>query len=317
MLKILLIMLTSLTVYTAEENTVEKKAPEAVTKSKEEVLENPTLKNLSGALSSFSFYSRFTYKGGALSDPMNAERPNITNSAKKPSLQSLSGQLGMKYRISKSDNLSLQVGTYMTTPFHSSFESNDSSLQKEFDDNHQNLEFDNPKLSYFKTYRLGYLQNVSFLAFEKYTQKLYRDYGYNYNLSFQHALALPITRAFYVAGTFSYQQAFFDKDTIYIPTYKRDISLYSYQIQRAYKASISMEYYIRQNIALRAQTDLGNYEQLRNKGFSDVDRKENQQLIAMTYFFTRDISIAPSATFIYDDIRADKTNLGLTAYFNL
>ena len=78
-----------------------------------------------------------------------------------------------------------------------------------------------------------------------------------------------------------------------------------------------MEYYIKENIALRAQTDLGNYEQLRNEGFSDVDRKDNQQLLAMTYFFNRDISIAPSATFIYDDIRSDKTNLGLTAYFNL
>ncbi len=317
MIKFLALLLASLPLLAAQPNKTEENISKKQENSKEEVLENPTLKNLSGALSSFSFYSRFTYKGGSLSNPTSAERPNITNSAKKPSLQSLSGQLGMKYRVSKSDNLSLQVGTYMTTPFHSKFESKDSSLQKEFDDNHQNLEFDNPKISYFKTYRFGYFQNVSFATFEKYTQKLYRDYGYNYNFSLQHALAVPLSKSFYIAATLSYQQAFFDKDTIYISAYKRDISLYSYQIQRAYKASISMEYYIKENIALRAQTDLGNYEQLRNEGFSDVDRKDNQQLLAMTYFFNRDISIAPSATFIYDDIRSDKTNLGLTAYFNL
>lgn len=283
----------------------------------EEVVENPTLKNLSGALSSFSFYSKFTYKGGSLSHPSSALRPNITNSAKKPSLQSMTGQLGAKYRITKKDSISVQVGTSMTTPFHSEFKTRDTSIQKDFDDNHQNLEFDNPKISYFRTYNLGFTQNVTFLTFEKFTQNTYTEYGYNSNIQLQHAIAIPLAKSFYIAGTFAYQQAFFDKSSLYIPAYKKSLSLAPYQIQRNYKTSISMEYYLRSHIALRAQTDIASYEQTRNNSFSDVEKNANQQLLAMTYFFSRDISIAPSATFIYDDIRSDKTNLGLTLYMNL
>lgn len=325
LIKNALLILTLLkTPYVLAQNVETKSSSELTTtintpnkEVKKEVIDNPTLKNLSGALNNYSFYSRFTYKGGSLADPLDAKRPNITNSAKKPTLQNLTGQIGGKYRMTESDNLSLQIGISMTTPFHSSIDTEDSSLKKEFDENHQKLEFDNPRISYFKTYTLGPVQNVSFLTVEKFTQDVYRDYGYDFNFQVQHALALRISKAFYVATTLFYQQNFFDKYQTYYPKYKRNISLENYQIQRAYKASLSLELYLSKSLALRGQTDLVNYEQLINNKFQDVDEKELQQLVAFSYYFNRDISISPSATFIYKDIRKDKTNLGLNVYLNL
>lgn len=283
---------------------------------KEEVLENPTLKTLSGALSSWSLYSTFTYKGGSLDKPLSSERPNITKAAEEPGLTSLSGVVGIKYRLSKKDNLSIQVGTYMTAPFHTNYDGNSSRNEEDFNNNNGRLDLDDPVISYFRTYYVGSIQNISFFKYQHSTRGIYTDYGYDSAFAFSQASAIPLGKKVYLAGTFTYTQFFFDKSSTEHPLLGKT-SLYPYQKEREYKLSLAMEYYLNPKFALRAITDLGVYFQMRGDELDDLDHQPLQQTIAMTYFINRDISIAPNLRFIAENIRSDRTNVGLSLNVNI
>lgn len=299
----------------AKVSIVSKKKASSGEGYKEEVLDSPTLKAQSGALSPWSFYSSYVYKGGSLANPRSAERPNITNANEKPNLQSVSGNFGIKYRLTKKDNLSLQMGAYMAAPFHSEFTSQDIRVQKEFDENHQEMNVDDPRLSYFRTYYLGSLQNVTFLHYEKTTNGSLTDFGYHSNVGLSHGSAYRLSKSFYLAGTFAYMQAFFDKDRANFNGY--EVSLHPYQTERVYKAGVSMEYYPVENIALRAVTDIASYFQMRDREARELERRDLQQTLAMSYFYTRDIVIAPNLAFNINDIHIDKTNFGVSLNLNL
>ncbi|MFG1501329.1 hypothetical protein ABMA70_14065 [Halobacteriovorax sp. XZX-3] len=296
----------------ANESKAEVKKAESFN-TKEEVIENPTLKTLSGSLKRWSFYSTFAYKGGAINDLTSAERPNIKNAEGNPSLTNISGVFGAKYRLTKSDNISLQAGMYMATPFHSNHTASTASIQKEFDDNSQELDIDNPVLSYFKTYTIGELQNVSFLKYQYVTRGTEKDYGYHSAAAFSQAMAYRISKFAYIAATATLTQYFFDKSTTKYMGF--DISLLPYQREREYQISLSTEMYLKRNISLRLISDIFSRYTLRRE--SKLEKRVLQQTIAATYFFNRDISIAPNIRFIAEDIRADRTNVGLTLNVNL
>lgn len=290
------------------ETTVKK---EKVDKS--EVIENPTLKTLSGALNQWSLYSSFTYNGGSLSEPLSAERPNILNAEESNGLVNMSGNIGIKYRMTKSDNFSLQLGVYSTAPFHSSIDTDNQRNQRDFDKNHQNLNGDDPTLSYFKTYYIGGLQNVTFVKYQYATRGEYRDYGLRSGLALSHAAAYKIGRAAYIAATLTYENYQYDKgSTTYMG---QNLSLLPYQTEHKFRGNLSAELYVRRDISFRFITDVFSYYQMKKQ--NDIERRGLQQTIAMTYFFTRDISIAPNIRFIAEDIRNDRTNVGLNLNMNI
>lgn len=278
-----------------------------------EVVENPTLQTLSGALSSWSLLSTFTYRGGSLEKPFGAERPNIRQREAVPNLADLSGTMGVKYRLSKTDNLSIQMGLYSTTPFHSTIDTNNEQNQRDFDKNHQNLDADDPVLSYFKTYYIGSLQNISFLKYQYVTRESFRDYGLRSAISLSHAAAYRISKSAYIAGSFTYENYAYDSSTINFNG--TDVSIKNLQAEHKFRGNLSAEYYMQRNISFRAITDLFSYNQMRTDDTPDIVKL--QQTLAMTYFYTRDISIAPNLRFIAEDIRSDRTNLGLTLTVNL
>lgn len=293
---------------TSGASTITKKIDGSDKKNKGEVLDNPTLRAESGALSSWSFYSSFTYKGGSLADPKSAERPNIVSASEKPNLQSISGDFGVKYRLTKEDNISLRMGAYMAAPFHSSFTSDNARVQQEFDNNAQELDINDPKLSYFRTYYLGAVQNVTFLHYEKTTKGTLTDFGYHSNIGLSHGAAIRLNKSMYLAGTLAYMQGFFDKhEALYKP----------YQTERVYKAGISLEYYPVDKIALRAVSDVASYFQMRDKEMHELERRDLQQTLAMSYFYSRDIVISPKLSFNVEDIRPEKTNIGMSLNLNL
>lgn len=280
---------------------------------KKEVIENPTLKTLSGSLNRWSLMSTYTYRGGSLQEPLGAERPNIRQVEAKPNLVDMSGTIGLKYRLTKSDNFSLQMGLYSTAPFHSSLETDNKQNKTDFDKNHQSLDADDPILSYFKTYYLGSLQNITFVKYQYVTRESYRDYGMRGAFSFSHAAAYRISKTAYIAGSLTYENYAYDKDTI--EYYGSNVSIRDKQSEHSYRANLSGEFYLKQNMSLRLITDVFSYNKMRDQ--FNANWVKLQQTIAMTYFFNRDISIAPNIRFISEDIRPERTNLGLTLNVNL
>lgn len=280
---------------------------------KEEVLDNPTLKTLSGSLRKYSLYSSFTYRGASLEKPFGAERPNILNAQEKPGLVDMSGNLGIKYRASKADNFSLQLGLYSTTPFHNSIETENQKNQEAFDANGQQVDADDPVFSYFKTYYLGSFQNVSFFQYQYVTRGIYRDFGLHSAFSFSHATAYRINKAFYIAASISYQNFQYDKTSVNIGG--RDYSLATRQTDDTLKANLSTEFYLKRNVSFRYIMDIASYYRMRWQ--SEIENRDFQQTLAMTYFFNRDVSISPNIRFVTTDIRDDRTNIGLSLNLNI
>ena len=280
---------------------------------KSEVIENPTLQTLSGSLNRFSLYSSFTYRGGALSDPLGAERPNILNAKEQPSLSNMSGNLGLKYRMTKTDNLSFQVGVYSVTPFHSSHTASSARIQREYDQNGQDVNFDDPTISYFKTYYLGKIQNISFVRFQYTTRDIYRQFGLRGILNYSHAAAFKLTKFAYIAASLNYDRLFYDQESTMFRG--REVSLLPNQIENRLRGNLTAEMYLSRKISFRFITDIFSLTQLRRS--SDIENRDLQQTIAMTYFINRDISIAPNIRFVTKDIRSDRTNIGLNLNVNL
>lgn len=308
---IILTLMMSLNVYAQTSNSEVSKQNND--KSKSEVLENPTLKTLSGSLKNYSLYSNYVYRGGSFSDPLGAERPNILNAEESASLASFSGNLGLKYRLTKTDNLSLQVGLYMTTPFHSEHDASTSKIQREFDNNHQQGDLDDPTLSYFKTYNIGSIQNISFFKLQYVTRGIYRDYGLRAIGAYSHAAAFKLNKFSYLATSITYEN--YQYDAVEKEVSGNLISLLPYQVRHRLRGNLSAEFYLKKNISFRVITDVFSYYRMRDD--SDVKSRGLQQTIAATYFFNRDISIAPNLRFVSEDIRADRTNIGLTLNVNL
>ena len=299
---------------TTLESSSTKKAPK--NQNLGEVLENPTLKTLSGSLSRWSFKSSFSYKGGSLKDPTNAERPTLDKDAQRPSLQSLSGGVAIKYRLSKNDNLSLGVGLHMITPFNKNHKSKYPRVQKHFDENHQKLNIDNPKLSYFRTFYIGPIQNVSFVDAELITIGVESDIGYHSRVSLSHSAAFRIFPGFYGAFTASYIHNFFNADDTLHPRFGR-VSLKPFQKLRRYRLAFSTEYYFSKVLALRGTTGLFSYSQLRSQGYGERKKEDLKQTLALSYFVNRDISISPNIGFIISDLRRERSRLGVNLNISL
>ncbi|MCO4754447.1 MAG: hypothetical protein KC478_08180 [Bacteriovoracaceae bacterium] len=278
-----------------------------------DVIENPTLKTLSGALNKWSLYSTFTYSGGSIEEPLSPERPNIQNAEESAGLVNMSGNVGIKYRLTKQDNLSMQVGIYSTTPFHSSIDTDNAKNQKDFDENHQDIDADDPTLSYFRTYYIGSLQNVTFLKYQHVTRGIYRDYGLHSGFSISHAAAYKINKAAYIAASLTYENYQYDKSKTTYSGVER--SLLPYQTEHKFRGNISGELYVRRNVSFRFITDIFSYYQMKKE--TKIEDRVLQQTLAMTYFFNRDISIAPNIRFIADDLRPERTNVGLTLNVNI
>lgn len=281
--------------------------------NKKEVIENPTLKTLSGSLNRWSLYTTFVYYGGSLETPTSAERPNILKAAETPSLVNMAGNMGFKYRLTEQDNLSLQIGLYSTAPFHSKFESDNPKIQADFDKNGQSVDVDDPVMSYFRTYTVGKLQNISFLKYQHVTRGSFRDFGLDSLLSYSHAAAYKIAPFAYIAASLTYENYQYDKNSTTLKG--RRISLASYQTEHTFRGNLSTEFYVTKSISFRLISDIFSYFQMRTE--TNFEKRGLQQTVAMTYFFNRDISISPNTRFIAEDIRLDRTNLGLTLNLNL
>lgn len=305
-----LIVLTS---YSVSFASTQVKNIDVNTQKKQEVIENPTLKTLSGALNKWSLYSSYTYRGGSLVEPTSAERPNIQNAEESAGLSDMTGNIGIKYRLTKQDNFSLQLGVYSTTPFHSTLDTDNTKNQNDFDENHQNIDGDDPTLSYFRTYYIGEIQNVTFVKYQHVTRGIYRDYGLQSGIALSHAAAYKLNKASYVAASMTYENYQYDKRSTNVNGH--DISLLPYQTEHKLRGNISTEFYLKRNISFRLITDI--FSLYRMKEETDNQDRVLQQTIAMSYFFNRDISIAPNIRFIADDLRSDRTNLGLTVNVNL
>ena len=99
-MKLLVFVLSflSVSVLWAQEKTNNETKTEG-TDEADQVITNRRLRATEGSLSKWSVSTYWNYQGGSMSDPTDPERPNIVSGGNVETLQSLSGEVVVNFRL--------------------------------------------------------------------------------------------------------------------------------------------------------------------------------------------------------------------------
>jgi hypothetical protein len=290
----------------------EKKSDEA-----DQIITNRRFRASTGSLSKWSFNSSWNYNAGSIERPFDATRPNITAASDVALLQNLSGDVGINYRFSQKDRLSLRTGLQMAAPFHSTVDTNDPVVKEEFENNQGELDIQNPSVSFSRIFKVLGVQNVLSAGAGIYTQGALTDRGYQYFASTSLNTLYDFGKTGASAGLLlTYDRNIFNKDTT-LNSRGTEVSLLEGQAEQVFGVYPQAEYEINDTFNIRTILRAWVYEDRRSRKFGDFIQRELTQSVGLGISVTRDIFLYPNVQFAPDNLRADKTNIGLSANINL
>ncbi|MGZ3768288.1 MAG: hypothetical protein ACXVCP_12680 [Bdellovibrio sp.] len=282
---------------------------------------NARLRATLGSKSKWSFKSALAYNGGSLEKPFDRIRPNYRASAAAESLTNLAGTIGINYRLTDRDNLSLSTGVSMRNPFH------DETGRSEFEDprkskkgkNVDRYYVSNPSLDWSRAYKASGLQMISEAG---YTQVTDPDAIANTAALGSISLGQTVLADFGTSNwsgglSFSFYYSLYSADTPQLGVqngwYQDD---YGYGIYPFAEYTFSDKYSFR--------TVFGYFEAVHYKDgqagalpAGQVQSQTPYQSMGIGISVTRDIYLYPNIQFTPLDVRADRTNVALSTNINL
>ena len=271
----------------------------------DKVITNRRLRADMGSTSNWSVRTFWNYQGGSLDQPFTADRPNIDAGGDNLLLASVSGNVGVRYRMTKFDSLNLAVGLNMVTPFHSSFTTDNTRLQQSFDQNSQKLTANDPSLTYNKVDSIWGFQVSTNVAVTYVTNAQLKNRGYSSSGSFSTQWMKDLGSGWtvgpgvqYVAYTFNSREASQN------------------ETDRVFVLFPAVEYVINDTFLWRAV-----YRVFLERPTTANDWTYRKRIDSIStgigISITRDIFLYPNIQFIPEDIRSDRTNVSITANVNL
>lgn len=317
----LFLFLFSLSVFSAEQVTKKKDSPQVdpekisaetpatvppktETDEADQLITNRRLRADVGSLSLWSVSTAFTYQGGALAYPGDAQRPNIVKGADALTLQNLTGDVGVRYRLTKLFSLTMSTGVFMTTPFHTTIKTNDPKLQKNFDENHQKMTVNDPVLKATYVNKVFTLQSVTSAKLTLITNNQQKLDGYQWS--------------YYLSQNFMKQV----EGTKF--SYGANIAIQAYSFSHAndnltdkvFGIYPALEYEIYQKLNFRTAFGSFVYQHLRGSDPWTYEKRKVYQSVGLGILLGRDVFLYPNIQYIPSDIRSDRTNIALTTNIN-
>ena len=268
------------------------------------VITNKRLRAASGSLSKWSGNFSINYQGGSVEKPGAAQRPNITSGADALTLQYLTANVGLRYRFSKLNSLTLGTGVFMNTPFNTNIKTNDPELKKEFDKTKQELTVSDPNLIYTNLARIYGFQVVTQLTPTLITNSQQRHQGYRASWDVASTWMKDVgDSGLSLGATFEWTGYSFDKPN-------QNLAKNVWQLYPV------AEYVINDTFNLRTLWGWQVYQQTRDMKWTNYEKRVVYQSFGVGISLSRDVFIYPNIQFIPSDIRSDRTNLGISAYIN-
>lgn len=280
-----------------ETNESKAKLPAESSKLKnlDEEITNPRLRAATGGLRRFSMQSSFNYEGGSINDPATRERPQLAPGLVPDAPTKITGSISGKWRITNHDNLNLGVGVGWTTPGHDG----------------QRGQMENPFLSYSRVFKSGVTQNSFGMSIRKFTADFAtQQQQLDWEGSIGHTFLWDLGNRFQGGTAFSYSRRLFNDEPILNTRTARNAP------QDTIGAFPYLEYIISDRYQFRTV-----YRGL--TWFNSRDRVDAFQQDVLTQSsgigisLTRDIWLYPNIQWVWEDLRADKTNVGINANINL
>lgn len=289
---------------------VQDAKPAAGVDKTDQLITNRNLRAINGSLSTWSFASSWNYQGGDINKPIGSSRPNVTGSQDVALVQNLSGTVGISYRLTEVDRLTLGIGLQMASPFSSTA---DSSLgergRAEFNRTQGNLDAANPQLVYRRIMRPFGIQSILTATSTYYTQDALVDRGLQNKNEISMNSLYDFGGSRFSAGIV-FQGAFFTHS-------KNDPALRASQPDYEFYALPITEFEINDFMNWRAVYRYYWYQQSRAQSGSEWTTLDPTISTGIGFSVTRDIFLYPNVQFNPEDVRADRTNVGLSASINL
>lgn len=285
---------------------VETKKADSPTDEADQTITNRRLRATEGSLSKWSISTFWNYSGGSLNDPTEPERPNIVDGGNVQTLQALSGEVGVKYRLTKLDSLTFSTGVFMTTPFHSEIDDN-AARKKAFDENSRKLNVQDPLLKYSHLDKIFGIQSISTVQGKMITNNQLAS------LRFRSELMLSQNFMKDVGDTgFSYGAAFIGYFYDFRDSVKQD-GLTEHQLGLYPQA----EYVINDTFNVRTVFGWQVFENVRGQASDTYIKRKVYQSVGLGISVTRDLFLYPNIQFIPSNIRDDVTNVAVSMNLNI
>jgi hypothetical protein len=285
------------------------KKPDGTDKT-DQLITNRNLRSLNGSLSTWSFASTWNYQGGDLAKPVGSSRPNVTGAQDIAEVQNLSGSVGVSYRLTETDRLTFGVGLQMASPFSSEPDSKFSSAgRKEFERTQGELDASNPVLTYRKVMKPFGVQSILTVTSTYYTQDAQVQKG----LETRNDISL---NSLYDFGGSRFSAGAAVLGGVF--THNKDAaSLRNSQAAYEFYALPITEFEINDFMNWRAVYRYYWYQQSRGQGSSEWTTLDPTISTGIGFSITRDIFVYPNIQFNPEDVRADRTNVGMSANISL
>ena len=272
----------------------------------DQTITNRRLRASEGSLSKWSISTFWNYQGGSVNDPTEPERPNIVNGGNVQTLQSLSGEVGVKYRLTKLDSLTFSTGLFMTTPFHSTIDDN-SALKPAFDQNSQKLNVQDPFLKYSHLDKIWGIQSISTAQGKLITNNQLSERRFRSELMLSQNFIKDVGQT-----GFSYGAALMG----YFYDFRDSVQLngLTEQLIGIYPQA---EYVINDLFNVRTVFGWQVYENVRGQPSDTYTKRKVYQSVGLGISVTRDLFFYPNIQFIPSNIRDDVTNIALQMNWNI
>lgn len=286
--------------------TVKKVEEAKATDEADQTITNRRLRAAEGSLSKWSISTFWNYQGGSVNDPTEPERPNIVNGGNVQTLQSLSGEVGVKYRLTKLDSLTFSTGVFMTTPLHSEIDDN-SKLKPAFDQNAKKLNVQDPFLKYSHLDKILGIQSITTVQGKVITNNQLAERRFRSELLLSQNFMKDVGQT-----GFSYGAALMG----YFYDFRDSVKLdgLTEQLLGIYPQA---EYVINDIFNVRTVFGWQVYENVRGQPSDTYTKRKVYQSVGLGISVTRDLFFYPNIQFIPSNIRNDVTNIAFQMNWNI
>lgn len=295
----------------------ELKKPEEKNKDIDEEITDARMRAQLGSKSVWSFKSSLSYAGGSVQDPFNSVRPNYRASATIEAMTSLSGDVGVNYRLGNRDNISFGTGITIVDPLHGDITKPAEDTRTGRSGSLSRFEISTPYLGWSRGYRAFNLQQISSATYSHATDNdsvnIYRSIG---SISLSQTILANFGNSGWTGGT-----SITLGKSIYAGEVTDSKAVARMKAGLFKRSEISgglfpfLQYTFNDRYSFR--TVFGYFQFTRYEGYDDNIQLEPYQSVGTGISITRDIYLYPNIQFTPKDIRADRTNVGLSANINV
>lgn len=269
-----------------------------------------------GSKSKWSFKSALAYNGGSVKKPTSEVRPEYRGTEGAPTPTDLSGTVGVNYRLTERDSLSVGTGVAVVTPFHGDYTRSRLADPTSSGDQIDRFQVSTPYISWSRGYKSGGLQMATEVEGTFATQSTDVRSKNIANLNLQQTLVgefgTKVSAGAYLQAIIPFHSS------------NRDLaeeSVYGRQRELTLGVIPFMEYSFSDTLSARTVFGWFYASKLKNKraGEDSAALRLNTpyQSVGVGYSITRDIYLYPNVQFVPFDIRSERTNVGLTALVNV